>query len=358
MTLQPLDSPAIWPQWPFTFFEPTDFRPKTIDGADEYLALITGVPKTGNIRNVGFLTGTVTTGGTNDLDIRIETVDANGDPSGTLWGANTNVALDLQDSDDNTFLVTGNLTASAAVVRGDSLIAVKIKNPAANFATAQLMVMDQQLNQFPYTVESLGAGAVKSGFGAIMALQYDDGVYYPICGVWPFSVETRGVASSPEEDGAKFQVPFPCKVIGTEIWFESDADCSLVLRSDGSPGSILTSAAVDKDHRISAAGGRQFIYFDDEVELAANTVYRLLVDRGGASIGVHYFSTLNAALMNATPGGMNFIRTHGTGAGAFTDVNTEVPVMSLIISELDDGAGGGGGGGLLVHPGTSGGAQG
>lgn len=342
MTLQPLRTPAPWPHWPFDNTEPTDFRMSTIDGADEYVALVTRVWKTGNIRNVGFRTGTVTTGGADDLDIRIETVDANGDPSGTLWDTDTNVAHNLLDSDDNTFLVTGNLTASAAVVRGESEIAIKIKNPAANFATAQITKMDQQFNQFSYTVDSLGAGPVKSVFSMAMALQYDDGIYYPIDGVWPFSAESRGLASSPEEDGAKFQVSFSCKVIGAIVWAEFDNDSSLVLRADGSPGSVLTSKALNKNHvAVPGSSGRHIIYFEDEVELSANTDYRLLVDRGGALTGVHFFSTLNAALMNATPGGTNFIRTHGTGAGAFTDVDTETPVMSLIISELDDGAGGG-----------------
>lgn len=357
MTLQALATPAIWPHWPFANAEPTDFRFSTIDGANEFVSLVVRVWKAGDIRNVGFLTGTVTdTADPTALDIRIESVDGNGEPGGLL-AANTNVTLNIQDGDDGQFLVTGNLTANATVARGD-IIAIKILNPGADFATMQLAKLDQQENQFPYTVEDLGAGAAKAPFGIPIALQYSDGNYYPIEGVWPFSAENRNLASSPEEDGAKFQRPGPYKAIGAVLWTEPDNDMAVVIRSDGAPGSILTSKSIDKDHiAVPGGSGRSLIYFDDEIEFAGGTDYRLLIDRGGASVGVPYFSTLNADIMAATPGGTSFIRTHGTGAGAFTDVDTQTPIMSLIISAIDDGAGAGGGG-LLVHPGTSGGARG
>jgi hypothetical protein len=355
MTLQALDTQAVWPSWPFTgTVEPTVFRSRLMDAANEYIAFVVRVQKTGNIRNVGFRTGTVTTGGTSDLDIRIETIDAAGDPSGALWAANTNINHDVADTDDNVFHVTNNLTASAAVVRGN-IIVVKILNPASGFGNMNISLMEEQMNRFPYSVESIGAGAVHQSWAPVLGLQYDDGIYYPIVGAWPFSAESRGLSATPEEDGIKFRQSVPRKVDYAEVFIEGDNDWDLVLRSDGTPGTELTRQASDKDYQSSiGTSGRHIVYFDDEVELSADTWYRLLVDRNGAAVGVHYFSTLNSAIMNATPGGNNVIRTSWNGS-TWDDVDTELPLMSLGHTEFDDGAGGGG---LLVHPGTSGGARG
>ena len=88
-------------------------------------AVIIQAPKTGNISNIGFLASVYNTQA--DIDVRIETINASGDPSGTLWTANTNVAYSVTSVG---WKETAALTASAAVVAGD-LIAVVFANPAS-----------------------------------------------------------------------------------------------------------------------------------------------------------------------------------------------------------------------------------
>ena len=98
----------------------------TLDAGSEKAAVIDSAVAAKSIRKVRFRTGTVTTGAT--LDIRIETLDASGDPSGTLWAANTNVSHVLNATDDNVWLVTGALTADATLAVGDKY-AIVIVNP-------------------------------------------------------------------------------------------------------------------------------------------------------------------------------------------------------------------------------------
>ena len=62
---------------------------RTSEAANEQAAGVFQAPFTGTIDKVIFATGTVATGGT--VDVRLETVSiANGDPTGTLLGTNSN----------------------------------------------------------------------------------------------------------------------------------------------------------------------------------------------------------------------------------------------------------------------------
>ena len=83
------------------------------NSANDAMGTILNPPQTGNVTDIAFALGTVTTGAT--LDARIETVgSATGDPSGTLLGTNTNGSLTIAGSDANT-IKTVTLTASASV---------------------------------------------------------------------------------------------------------------------------------------------------------------------------------------------------------------------------------------------------
>src|SRR5688572_2948852 len=69
-----------------------------IDATLEKAGFVFCPPKTGSIRKVGFRTGTVVSGGANDLDVRIETVASTGLPSGTLQTTNSNIAQDIANT--------------------------------------------------------------------------------------------------------------------------------------------------------------------------------------------------------------------------------------------------------------------
>jgi hypothetical protein len=151
-----------------------------IDAAGEKAGWVLRAPKTGNIRKVGFGLYTVTTGAT--MDVRIETVDmSTGFPTGTLWGTNTNASQVILDTDDYKWFTT-QLTSDAAVTRND-LIAVVIVNPQTSYGNMIIPVFSDDSRQLPYSAWYQAAWSRLGG--PIMALEYSDGSYESIPGIWP-----------------------------------------------------------------------------------------------------------------------------------------------------------------------------
>ena len=101
----------------------TDFL---LDAAGEIAGFVFRAPKAGEIDQIHFRTGTVTTG--DDLDVRLETVDAaNGDPTGTLADTNSNATQAVGNGDDDTWFAV-SLTASATVT-ADTPYAIALTAP-------------------------------------------------------------------------------------------------------------------------------------------------------------------------------------------------------------------------------------
>src|SRR3990172_8330277 len=144
-----------------------------LDAADEKAAFIFRAPKAGDITEVVFLTGTVTTGAI--VDVRIETVSlTNGDPTGTLWGTTTNGAVVIANTDDNVFK-TATLTLAATVAKGD-LLSVVIVNPTVSPGNLNVVTSLDHSAGFPYrdlftTVWTKGIRPL------IVGIEYSDGSY-------------------------------------------------------------------------------------------------------------------------------------------------------------------------------------
>lgn len=320
-----------------------------LDAADEAAGLVVTAPKAGNIRNVSFRTGTVTTGAT--VDVRIETVDAaTGNPSGTLWATNTNVSHAINAADDNVWLTTGNLTASATVAKGDK-IAVVIVNPSVSPGTLRIASMPQ-ITQIPQgLLKTAGSWAKQLEVPAI-ALQYDDGSYGFIDnifgGLTAITLTAFNSGSTPDEAAIKFTCPVKMTVSG--IWahvgnIAAGADFDLVLYdSDGS--TVLESVSIDGDHAISTAADNPLaVRFDTDVTLNAGSSYRVAVKPTTANnISRCVADFISAAAIASSPiGPTTALTSTRTDAGAWTDTDTDsVLLAGVIVTQLDDGAGGGG----------------
>jgi hypothetical protein len=319
------------------------FNSYLIDAANEKLAFILYAPKSGSIRKVGFRTATVTTGIA--IDVRIETVDATtGDPTGTLWGTNTNVSHTIADADDNVFLVTAALTADAVVTKGD-LIAVVLAGPGAgSFAINFAELTDDSVSSgpvFPYTDHFTGTWAkATTGGGQIFALEYSDGTYAPIPNVWPIGqvqTDTFNSGSATDERALKFKFPFPVRVTGFWAWLDLDGDCDVVLYDSDGTTALLTKS-LDKDIRVGTVGRTMTGFFSGTVNIAANTFYRLAIKpTSGTSLSSYRLQTNTAALMDAMSGGANFHGSSRVDAGAWTDATTDRPLFGLYVDCCDDG---------------------
>lgn len=327
-----------------------------IDAADEMAYGVYIAPKTGNIRNIHFRTGTVTTGGTGDIDIRIETVNTSGEPSGTLWGTNTNIAYNLLDTDDNSTIRTANLTASAAVNKGDPF-AVVLKNPTVNFGNFNILKGFSGLDAvvgFPFAGGPLSTNKTDQRKPPFL-IEYDDStIYNPTGGlVGAFGVVsvTINTGTDPNEVALYFTAPASMRVTGWIAMFTLIAGQSyrISLYESGNNTPLLTND-YDTDLGVGAAGVRIYsAYFSSTYTLVKNTVYRLAVlPLTASSLVLQRLTALSNASFDSLglPGAQystrNRTSTTDPDTAAWTETSTQRLQISLEVDQIDDGTGSGG----------------
>lgn len=320
-----------------------------LDASGEKAAFVFRAPRTGTIDRVCFRTQTVTTGDT--LDVRLETVDAaTGDPTGTLWAANTNASQVVANADDNVwFEVT--LTAGAVVTRGDR-IAFVIVNGAAGALNIVQQIANSMLERLPmrpmnYALHFASSWA-KQNSGMVGAVRYSDGSYAHVPNLEPLANTAATVfnsGSSPDERGNRFILPFKARCVGLWAGLAKTAGATVDLKLYDSGSTLLESVNLDLDV-MEGSGGNAWGLFDSSVTLDAGSLYRMTIAPDTAtSVTDREQIMQSAALMNAAHGGDAMYLTTRTDGGAWTDTATQRVSMGLILDGLDDGAGGGSSGG-------------
>lgn len=329
--------------WPHQFWWNTGSS-LVIDAASEKAAFVFQVPETAAYDRVWFYSGDVITGGT--VDVRLETVDASGVPSGTLVGTNTNASVTLATPTDDFVGKEVTLTAAASLTRGQ-WVALVIANPAVSNPNTSVIRMNGVESILstgtPYTALYTGSWS-KSQASPIMGLRADTGTWVRIRGA--MAILTRSqvsyqTASSPDEYGNKIVIPFGCKVSG--VWlnginanFNGDFDVKLY----DSTNTVLAAISLDKDYSTEAF--RFYAFDDDPPTLTAGATYRItLLPTTGSTVSLEYYNCATG-LGGTMPGGGAVCLTTRTDAGSWTDTAASIAGMGLIISHLDDAAGGGG----------------
>lgn len=321
-----------------------------LDANGEKYGCVFQAPKTGSIRKVLFRTNTVTTGDT--VDVRVETVDlTTGNPSGTLFGTTTNGSQLVLLTEDNTTFTT-TLTADASVTIGDYVAIAIVNGATGNMQLASYT--DESLN-FPYRDEFLGGAWTKNGLqAAVLGVEYSDGSYAVIEGMWPIATltdTTFSSSSTPDEIGLVWTPPMDCRVCGFWLWADLDGDATVVLY--GTDGvTELATVALDTNLRTSTGSSVGYWRFAATAELAAGSTYRLVVRPGASNITIHDFTAMSAAAMDSFAGGQAMHYTSAknpSGTGSWTNVTTRRPFLGFQLDQFDDGAGGGGGGGVIAR---------
>jgi hypothetical protein len=315
-----------------------------------------------SISKIGFRTGTVTTGG--DLDVSVQLLDADGLPGGVATGGST-VAETIGAGDDNTWF-TSTLGTNHAVTVGEWLCAI-VEVAAASAFDGQ--VTGHRHGIFgavqPYRLNSADGGGTVNKFDIgldhvpSMAVGFSDGSWLNTPGMYPVNAggqETFISTDADAEHGLYFQVPFPCRVVGVVMnggGVQAGADYSVHLyNSAGVPQDVganrlATTITIDSDYCESTtlATGRT-IYFTSAVTLSKDTWYRIGLEAktvNNTRLGYFEVDSGDATLMQAMPGGTNYYYTEDDGAGGWTNTNYRMPLIYLIIDQIDDGTGGGGG---------------
>lgn len=317
----------------------------TIDAAGEKAALVAISAVAKSIRYIYVRTATVTTGDT--VDVRIETVDTDGLPSGTLWAANTNVALAVAGSDDNVWLKAGPLTADAALSVG-SVFAVVVVNGGGG-GNIQIASYQDQLAQVPFGVH-FTTSWTKRDFLPLFFIEYSDGTYAPIFGLLdigaPINAQTFNSGSTTNRRGNRMTLPFPCQASGCWVWMGigTATTFSVVLYDTDGSSVLATTGSVDSDIVEANTAGIAYIPFTAPVTLTSGGPYRLAFVPGSATNQTLYdFDVPEAAVMGSFPLGTDCYRSVFTSS-AWVDTAASRSCLGLILTGFDDGAGGGGGG--------------
>lgn len=316
-----------------------------MDAADEQVGPIFRVPKAGQIAKVGFRVQAVTSAPSDNHEVRIEGVSATtGLADGTLIAANANATVLLNSTGWK--LVT--LTSAPTVTKGQ-LIAVRVKAPAANFGNIALATFADAANTgFPYS-DVLGSKSVSQG--AVLTLEYSDGSYDVVEGIYPYSVintRTFNSSTNPNHRAMRFRVQFKARLTGMWLWAAIANDIDLVFfDSDGVTSTVLLS--VDDDQLGSGSAVIHKFSFATAKTIEPNTWYRLAIVPTTTSNMSIFDADVNAAAdLDALAGGQDFHLSTANGApsaeGDWTQTLSNRPFMGLLFDQLSDDVGSGGGG--------------
>lgn len=350
MTLVSLPSPIHWPGICGSTSGTIGIgTAATLDAAGEYAAYVFCAREDMVVSHVGFRAGIVA--GAPTADVRIETLDATGLPSGTLWATDTNGTTGALSS--NTYNLQA-LTASATIAKGQTFC-VKIA-----YASGTSLVV-QQLSSFmapfhssqPYTVNNTGTPTKGSfnGLAALIALGSNSTTFYQI----PYSIPATAAGAgafnntSSAKRGLRFTPPMDCRAIGMR-WHNSNAtgDFNAVLYNDAGTELSSSSTAFDGDYSAVTANGTWTVYFDNTVTLDAGTAYRIAIEPTSAT-NVNVSTITLPSTDYRTAGPAKLTAHYTTFATATWDdgaTNQAVlPLMDVIIDQVDDGTGSGAGGG-------------
>ena len=299
-------------------------------------------PKTGTIDRVLWQSGTAV--GSPTVDVRLETVGT-GSPSGTLFGADTNIVTGTVAS--NT-AYESTLTAGASVTQGDflSLVWAYDSGTSIQIALASSSASSMQLN-LPQ-ISTAGTYSIIAGRLPYAAIRYSDGTYCPIApGGVAYGVGSAITAYTSGEKGLRFRLPNPVRVSGFWSSNDPDVDVTYSLYADATApgGTAIRSLVVETNRFIQKNAVVSQYNFSSAVTLAANTWYRLVGSPSGSPGTRFNVNTIPSASYAAAVATDHHL-TESSG-GSWIDTTTILPQIGVIIDGLDDGAGGGGGGLIL-----------
>jgi hypothetical protein len=308
------------------------------------------VPESGTCTQVGILINSAASAQT--LRAGLYTVDANGQPTTTLYGGSNYGTFTPAASTYSTI----TLGTQATMTRGD-VVALQfswdstVGDVILGFAERDAGVYEGGL---PSTEKFNGSAWTPSsaGGGLLAHLYYSTaGVGVVDIGTLPYTGITQSVSytvdSTPDEYALKLTVPFACRVAG--IW---SADVPFNTNRDGryrlySGTTSLASVTLDGDTINGSSGIEQrgiYAYFATPYELAANTTVRAAVANQSTGNWGHYFLNLYGSGGGGAIGlPSDACQSIRTDAGSWTDEATKLPAIGLIIDQLSDGAGEGGG---------------
>lgn len=321
-----------------------------VDASGERAALIVKIPRAGSLQRVGFRTAALTN--TQTIRVSLQGLGADGLPTGTPthW-------RDMTIATPNAWHLSGIVSADGtdtgalrSVTRGEFLAINWQHNP---FNTGDVFRLTSYSRAIGLGTEygGLFVGSwARQTFVPTTLLLYSDGLAYGIPGLYPFSTHTllswnSGTANPIR--GLRFRLPFPCAIDGAIAQMTAAAtgsDWDMFLYDNA--GTLLATATPsphDADILRATGAVNQTTHYFPYTVLAANTTYFLMLRPTTTNnIQIIRLDNLTAAALGQLPGGTEFHYAECATPGTWTLNTMQRPAITLMLSQVDDGAGGGG----------------
>ena len=322
----------------------------TLNAAATWAAIVFQVDYAGTLDWAEFRMSTVTNSPANGLRVSFQDLDANGNPDG---GDDQYVVVSGPFS-SNTWITPATVMTDTGL-SGGTKRTVAVGDRIAFVIKFESFVAGNSLqpqalntgNGFPiglsYNASTNNSGSVwtKALNAPLMALKYSDGVYRTVsCGTsFPVSasnVRTYNNGSTPDERALRFQVPMDCRIKGFGVFADFDNAADVVLYDNAS--SSLATVSFPSGNRVGTNAGWMYGNFTSSVNLSRNTTYRASIKPTSASnISITTASVASSARLGSMPWGSECYNSTRTDAGAWTDDQTEVPLICLLIDGVSDG---------------------
>lgn len=314
-----------------------------LDDADDALAGVFQIPKDGTVTKVGFLVGNVT-GSPPNYKVGFTTISSTGAPQQTAYGGSS--------IEDYTPSTTGwkwiTLGTSATVSAGDTACVHVFPGTSAPNGTNYMGLSYYELFWYCLPWSRRYSTSWLWGSGPIaMAYQYSDGDIYGFPAK-ELAWEYFSSSTTPDEVGNVFSVPIDMTVIGGCFWITSSSSTgSFELNLYDSDNTILGQAIISEVDKLGQDYMQMILYFEEPVELTADTIYRLTVMATNTITiymeGIEFNSSTDRQT-KTYPESERWYKTERTDEGSWTDTEAAIMWMGLIVSDISGGTSGSTGG--------------
>jgi len=333
------------------------------NAATEKVGTVFNIPKAGTIERVVFTTGSsLTLDGASVIrvslqDATIDVLDLEPDGTQDQYRDMDNTLITAADTAFESGIISSDGTdggVKRTVSAGDQ---VAVVFEFQNFVTSDDFTIKRFAwngipgwNDIPtsgYTLTATGSTWTDdTTISILIGLKYDDGTYVHLGSQMLPGVEAavkETAIQGNKETGLRFQVPFPCRIVGAAARVESGADCEMVLYDAGE--TLLATSTLVNEATTSRDAFRVFL--DTPTVLTKDTNYFLVVHGTEASneVALQGVDVVDTNWMQANGGGSNFV--WATRADRTTDsfsiTTTRQPFICLILDQIDDGSSGSGG---------------
>jgi len=302
----------------------------------ERIAIITRAARAGAIHSIDFPTATVTTG--QDVTVSLQDIDSSGNPDGTPDQSGT---VTVASSDDNVWKSV-TFGADRTVAAGE-IFAVVI-DWTSTAGDMQIRATAGLSGEASYFARYSGSWARVSR-GPELVIHYADGVIangYGLLGAGT-SNTSFGTGSSPDEIVNLFQLPAGGRALGAKFRGRIES-AEIVLYN--AAGTVLATAYIAEGAFNSATTFTSMFYvpfLTTKPTLSADTNYRLVLKPTSADTARLYaFDFISSAARAGFPDGARIQRTSRTDAGSWTETDTSISALSLVLDTIETGGGGSG----------------